>query len=168
MNLGASDWRPPDHEIYYCVLTTSSVFMTLLRELWEESRCGLGIILPILLGLFTFPFVYSRICYVNITLFLFCSIAMTACKLYEQLRREAAAIRIQKNFRCYTAQQSYLTLKDSAVLLQTGMRAMTARNEFRFRKQTKAAIKIQVLLWLPILHKWSDESVGSWNWQRTV
>ncbi|XP_051148594.1 myosin-17-like [Andrographis paniculata] len=72
-----------------------------------------------------------------------CWRALSACKLYEQLRREAAAIMIQKNFRCHTARESYVTLKDSAIALQTGMRAMKARDEFRFRKQTKASIKIQ-------------------------
>lgn len=66
-----------------------------------------------------------------------------ACKLYEQLRREAAALKIQKNFRRYIARKSYLTVRSSAITLQTGLRAMTARNEFRFRKQTKAAIIIQ-------------------------
>nr|GMD55737.1 myosin-17-like [Ipomoea batatas] len=68
---------------------------------------------------------------------------MLACKLYEQLRREAAAIKIQKSFRCFVAWKSYSTLRHSAITLQTGMRAMVARDEFRFRKQTKASIKIQ-------------------------
>jgi len=67
-----------------------------------------------------------------------------ACKLYENMRREAAAIKIQKNLRRYIARMSYKTLRQSAVILQTGFRAMSARNEFRFRKQTKAAIAIQV------------------------
>ncbi|PON39406.1 Myosin [Parasponia andersonii] len=69
-----------------------------------------------------------------------------ARKLYEQLRREAAAIQIQKNFRLYTSRKSYLTVRLSAIILQTGLRAMTARDEFRFRKQTKAAILIQAHL----------------------
>ncbi|GKV11989.1 hypothetical protein SLEP1_g23195 [Rubroshorea leprosula] len=69
-----------------------------------------------------------------------------ACKLYEQLRREAAALKIQKNFRLYIARESYLTLRLSAITLQTGLRVMTARNEFRFRKQTKAAIILQAYL----------------------
>ncbi|XP_072950421.1 myosin-17-like [Typha angustifolia] len=66
-----------------------------------------------------------------------------ACKLYECMRREAAAVKIQKNLRRYFARVSYLELKLSAVTLQTGVRAMSARNEFRFRKQTKAATRIQ-------------------------
>ncbi|KAL5822430.1 hypothetical protein ACOSQ4_020330 [Xanthoceras sorbifolium] len=66
-----------------------------------------------------------------------------ARKLYEQLRREAAALKIQKNFRLFIARTSYLTVRSAAITLQTGLRAMVARNEFRFRKQTKAAIIIQ-------------------------
>ncbi|KAL9463743.1 hypothetical protein AB3S75_001531 [Citrus x aurantiifolia] len=66
-----------------------------------------------------------------------------ARKLYEQLRREAAALKIQKNFRAYVAQRSYLTVRSSAMILQTGLRAMVARNEFRLRKRTKAAIIAQ-------------------------
>ena len=69
-----------------------------------------------------------------------------ARKLYEQLRREAAALMIQKHFQRYIVQKSYSTSRLSAITLQTGLRAMTARNEFRFRKQTKAAIIVQVLL----------------------
>jgi len=69
-----------------------------------------------------------------------------ARKLYEKLRREAAALKIEKNFKGYIARKSYLKLRSSATTLQTGLRAMKARDEFRFRKQTKAAIRIQVLL----------------------
>ncbi|XP_044471715.1 myosin-17-like [Mangifera indica] len=69
-----------------------------------------------------------------------------ACRLYEQLRREAAAVKIQKNFHKYTARKSYSTVQFSAITLQTGLRAMVARNEFRFRKQTKAAIIIEAYL----------------------
>lgn len=67
-----------------------------------------------------------------------------ARKQYQQLRREAAALKIQKNFRRYSARKSHLTVLSSAIKLQTGLRAMTARNEFRLRKKTKAAIIIQV------------------------
>jgi len=67
-----------------------------------------------------------------------------ACKQYEQLRREAAALRIQKKFRQYVARKAYLAIRLSATTLQAGLRAMIARNEFRMRKRTKAAIHIQV------------------------
>ncbi|XP_019463633.1 PREDICTED: myosin-17-like [Lupinus angustifolius] len=67
-------------------------------------------------------------------------------KLYEQLRREAAAVKIAKNFKGYIVRKSYTTERLSAIILQTGLRAMKARDEFRFRKQTKAAIHIQARL----------------------
>ncbi|XP_041007508.1 myosin-17-like isoform X1 [Juglans microcarpa x Juglans regia] len=75
-----------------------------------------------------------------------CLRGILARKLYEQLRREAAALTIQKNFQRYIIQKAYLTVRLSAITLQTGLRAMIARNEFRFRKQTKAAIIVQAHL----------------------
>ncbi|ONK66463.1 uncharacterized protein A4U43_C06F8340 [Asparagus officinalis] len=66
-----------------------------------------------------------------------------ACKLYENMRREAAAIKIQKNLRRHISRKSYKTVRESAIILQTGLRTMSSRNEFRFRKQTKAAIAVQ-------------------------
>lgn len=74
------------------------------------------------------------------------NVGRLACKLYECMRREAAAVKIQKSLRCHFARKAYSELQSSAIALQTGMRAMSARNEFRFRKQTKAAIHIQVCL----------------------
>jgi len=64
-------------------------------------------------------------------------------KIYNNMRREAAAVRIQKHVRRYQAQKSYTQLRLSAGVIQAGLRAMDARNEFRFRRQTKAAIIIQ-------------------------
>ncbi|GMH18090.1 hypothetical protein Nepgr_019931 [Nepenthes gracilis] len=66
-----------------------------------------------------------------------------ALKLYEKLRQEAAAVKIQMYFRRYVARKSYLKVRLSAITLQAGSRAMAARNEFRHKKQTKAAIIIQ-------------------------
>ncbi|GMH25775.1 hypothetical protein Nepgr_027618 [Nepenthes gracilis] len=68
-----------------------------------------------------------------------------ACILYENMRREAAAIKVQKSVRRHHSMQSYQRLQFSAVILQTGSRALAARSEFRYRKQTKAAIFIQSL-----------------------
>jgi myosin-5 len=68
------------------------------------------------------------------------------------MRREAAAVKIQKNVRRHKARESYLLLQSAAVTLQTGLRAMSARKVFRFRKETKAAIHIQVC---PALIKFS-------------
>ncbi|KAG8389237.1 hypothetical protein BUALT_Bualt02G0208000 [Buddleja alternifolia] len=66
-----------------------------------------------------------------------------ACKLYDNLKREAASIKIQRNLRGHLARKSYTRLNQSVVVLQTGMRAMAAHKEFRYKKQTKAATKIQ-------------------------
>ncbi|GAB2293322.1 hypothetical protein Dimus_027524 [Dionaea muscipula] len=71
-----------------------------------------------------------------------CRYAM-ARKLFEQLRREASALRIQKKFRQYIVRKAYLSVQSAAVALQTGFRAMTARYEFRMRRQKKGAICIQ-------------------------
>ncbi|CAL5343097.1 unnamed protein product [Camellia sinensis] len=68
-----------------------------------------------------------------------------ACKLYESMRRKAAAVRIQKHVRRYQARKAYRRLQVSVLVLQTGLRAMDAHKKFRFRKQTKAATIIQVV-----------------------
>eukprot|EP01018_Ginkgo_biloba_P004121 Gb_41099 [translate_table: standard] len=66
-----------------------------------------------------------------------------ACKLYQQMKREAAAVKIQKHARRHQAWKAYTQLRSSAIVVQAALRAMASRNEFRFRKQTKAAIIIQ-------------------------
>nr|KYP42747.1 Myosin-J heavy chain [Cajanus cajan] len=67
-----------------------------------------------------------------------------ALKLYQKMRREAAAVKIQKNIRRYDARKSYIKLHASVLTLQTALRAIAAHKEFSFRKQTKASIIIQV------------------------
>lgn len=69
-----------------------------------------------------------------------------ACKLYESMKREAGAVKIQKNIRRYQARKGYSKLRVSGLVLQTGLRAMAARKEFRFRKRTKAAMIMQVAI----------------------
>uniref|UniRef100_A0A7N0RFE5 Myosin motor domain-containing protein n=1 Tax=Kalanchoe fedtschenkoi TaxID=63787 RepID=A0A7N0RFE5_KALFE len=69
-----------------------------------------------------------------------------AFKLYAHLRKEAAAIKIQKNSRRHQARTSYKKLRVAVLVLQTGLRVMAARNEFRYKKQHKAATIIQVFL----------------------
>jgi myosin V len=76
---------------------------------------------------------------------------MLARKIYEMMRRKAAALKVQKNLRKYFARKSYLQLQGSALTLQAGLRAMSGRKEFRFRKETKAAILIQVSSFLSFL-----------------
>ncbi|XP_057463451.1 myosin-11 isoform X1 [Actinidia eriantha] len=66
-----------------------------------------------------------------------------AYKLYESMRREAAAVKIQKNVHRHQTRMSYRRLQVSVLVVQTGLRAMDACKKFRFRKQTKAATIIQ-------------------------
>lgn len=63
---------------------------------------------------------------------------------YECMRREAASVKIQRHYRMYLSRNAYQKLYSSAVLIQTCMRGMAARNDLKFRKQTRAAIIIQV------------------------
>lgn len=67
-----------------------------------------------------------------------------AREVYVNMRREASSLRIQRDFRMYIARKAYKDLCSSATCIQTGMRGMAARNELRFRRQTQAAIIIQV------------------------
>ena len=68
-----------------------------------------------------------------------------ACNLYEEMRRQAASVKIEKSFRRHVARESYLRTRHSTITVQTALRGMVARNEFRFRKQMKAATIIQVI-----------------------
>lgn len=62
------------------------------------------------------------------------------------MRREAAAVKIQKNIRSYEARKAYKETHMSVLTMQTALRAIAARKEFRFGIQTKASIIIQVLV----------------------
>ncbi|XP_042463506.1 myosin-6-like isoform X1 [Zingiber officinale] len=66
-----------------------------------------------------------------------------AKQIYESMRRQAAAIRIQAFFRMHLGRNVYGELLSSAITIQAGLRGMSAREEFHFRRQTKAAIIIQ-------------------------
>ncbi|KAK7285902.1 hypothetical protein RJT34_20687 [Clitoria ternatea] len=66
-----------------------------------------------------------------------------ACKLYQNMRRKAAAVKIQKNIRRHESRRAYIKLQASVVVLQTALRAIAALKELSFRKQTKAATIIQ-------------------------
>ncbi|XP_074590120.1 myosin-6-like isoform X2 [Curcuma longa] len=66
-----------------------------------------------------------------------------ARQIYESMRRQAAAIRIQTFFRMHLGRIVYRELLSSAITIQAGLRGMSARKEFHFRRQTKAAIIIQ-------------------------
>lgn len=62
---------------------------------------------------------------------------------YEDIRKEAASIKIQKYWRMHFARCCYKRLCSSAVAIQAGIHGMIARKELEFRRQTRAAIIIQ-------------------------
>lgn len=66
-----------------------------------------------------------------------------ARRVYHNLQREAASLKIQTSYRMYTARKAYNELSASAVTIQSGLRGMCARKELHFRRQTRAAIIIQ-------------------------
>lgn len=67
-----------------------------------------------------------------------------ARKIYKDLRREAASLKLQTYYRMYYAQKNYNQLVSSAIAVQSGLRGMVARKELLFRRQRKASIIIQV------------------------
>lgn len=75
-----------------------------------------------------------------------CSVGRLACKLYLNMRREAAAVKIQKHVRRHESRKSYNKLHASVLTLQTALRAIAARKDFNYRKQTKASTIIQVIV----------------------
>ncbi|KAL2510788.1 Myosin-11 [Abeliophyllum distichum] len=66
-----------------------------------------------------------------------------ACRVFDNMKREAASLKIQTSLRGHLARKSYTTLKYSVVVLQTGIRGMAAHKQFRYKNQTKAATIIQ-------------------------
>lgn len=62
------------------------------------------------------------------------------------MRRQAACLKIQTYLRMYLVRISFKELLSSSITIQAGLRGMTSRNELRFRRQTSAAIIIQVYL----------------------
>lgn len=79
--------------------------------------------------------------------FAFFFVGELARRVYHNLRREAASLKIQTWYRTYTARKAYNELSASAVTIQSGLRGMRARKELHFRRQTRAAIIIQVIIW---------------------
>ncbi|KAM6565183.1 hypothetical protein CsatB_025181 [Cannabis sativa] len=73
----------------------------------------------------------------------FLFIGKMARNSYKTKKREVAAVKIQKNLRRTLARKDYKQIKSSAIVLQTGLRAMVSRDEFRSRRQSNAAIVLQ-------------------------
>lgn len=67
-------------------------------------------------------------------------------QVYDGMRREASCLKIQRDLRMHLARKAYKELCSSVVSIQTGLRGMAARDLLRFRRQTRAAIVIQVKL----------------------
>lgn len=67
-----------------------------------------------------------------------------ACQQFGDLKRGAATIKIQTNMRGHLTRKNYSRLKESVVIVQTGVRAMAAHRQFRYKNQTKAATMMQV------------------------
>ncbi|XP_078175119.1 myosin-6-like isoform X2 [Carex rostrata] len=66
-----------------------------------------------------------------------------ARRLYENLRKEEAALTIQTYTRRYHAIKAFKDLLSASITIQAALRGMAARKEFLFRRQTKAAVVIQ-------------------------
>uniref|UniRef100_A0ACD5TEB0 Uncharacterized protein n=1 Tax=Avena sativa TaxID=4498 RepID=A0ACD5TEB0_AVESA len=69
--------------------------------------------------------------------------ALLAFKKRVFLRKQAAALKMQKSVRWYFAWKGYSKLRWSAITLQTGLRAFGAYKEYVLKKQEKASINIQ-------------------------
>jgi len=120
----------------------------------ELQRVAKGVIYVNPLGIFAvfYYVINERQLSVNCTFL--CSefnAGQLARRRYECMRREAASIKLQKDFRMYVSRKAYTTKYASSICIQTGMRGMAARNDLRFRRRTKAAIIIQVsVFFLPL------------------
>ncbi|KAG2377271.1 Myosin-7 Myosin XI [Vigna angularis] len=62
---------------------------------------------------------------------------------YECMRREAASLKIQKDFLMHVSREAYKSIYASAIYIQICLRGMVARNDLRFRKRSQAAAVIQ-------------------------
>lgn len=60
------------------------------------------------------------------------------------MKKESAATKVQTVFRGYSTRNAYIKMKVVAMTVQAAIRATVACNEFKHRKQTKAAATIQV------------------------
>ncbi|KAI5013652.1 hypothetical protein ZWY2020_037182 [Hordeum vulgare] len=64
-------------------------------------------------------------------------------RLYENLRRQAGALRIQTRYRMRQERNKFRDLCSASTTIQCGLRGMAARKKLRFCRQTKAAVIIQ-------------------------
>ncbi|XP_039162818.1 myosin-11 [Eucalyptus grandis] len=67
-----------------------------------------------------------------------------AGKLYEHMKRENAATKVQTAYRGHSTRNAYTKMRVMAITVQAAIRATVACNEFKHRKHTKAATTIQL------------------------
>ena len=70
-----------------------------------------------------------------------------ARRCYENLRREAASLKMQTRYRMHYARKNYVEICSAATNIQSGLCGMGARIKLRLKRQTKAAVIIQVRKW---------------------
>ncbi|CAN6290994.1 unnamed protein product [Urochloa humidicola] len=66
-----------------------------------------------------------------------------ARRCYENLRKEAASLKIQTCYRMHHERKSYVDICSASTTIQSGLRGMGARIKLCFKWQTKAAVIIQ-------------------------
>lgn len=81
-----------------------------------------------------------------------CILGEMARRSYYHLKRKTAAVKIQKSMRGKLARKKYKEINIFVIVLQTGFRAMAARNELRNRKGASASLKFQVCAVLVMLN----------------
>lgn len=71
---------------------------------------------------------------------------MLAYNFYQIVRKDAAALKIQTDWRWHKFNQNYNKLKKATITMQAIIRAIAARKKYDFTKQNKTATVIQVIL----------------------
>ncbi|KAI3610616.1 myosin 5 [Moniliophthora roreri] len=69
-----------------------------------------------------------------------------AKRFVEHVRRETAALRLQRAVRCFVQRKKYQDTRRAIVLFQSRVRGMQARDLYRRNRSTHAAIRLQSLL----------------------
>lgn len=70
---------------------------------------------------------------------------MLAYNFYQIVRKDAAALKIQTDWRWHKFNQNYSRLKKATITMQAIIRAIAARKQYDFTKHNKTATVIQVI-----------------------
>lgn len=71
---------------------------------------------------------------------------MLASNFFTIMRKDAASLKIQTNWRWHVFRKNYNLLRHSTIVLQSGIRAILAREKFIHRRNSKTATVIQVIM----------------------